>query len=476
MSIFHKFGTRQTCKKFYADQSGSAIPFIGLAVFMLVSATGSAIDMGRVQVVESRMQSALDAAGLAVGATISTNDIQAETSKYFYANFPPNYMGSSIEQLTAVPAQDNNIINLTAEGTVPMTFMKVVGINSVNVEAKTQVIRQSKGMELVMVIDTTGSMSSSAGGSTSKMEAAKTAAVTLLNTLYGENNNLVPNLWVGLVPFSQAVNVGTDHADWTENTSFTWGFDSWRGCVDARDGATEETDDPPTDTLFPKYYWPCDNNNQWFGTDRNERNCETGRNLDYRNNPNLNSYGPNKYCTQPMVPLVAEKSTVIAGINAMEARGKTHINLGAVWGWRMLSPRWRGQWGGQMDAEGLPLNYDAPLMNKVMVLMSDGDNVMSNSMRGAYWYLSDRKLGTTNSGTARNRLNDRTRTVCQAMKAQGIIIYTIALGENVSSGGRNLLRDCATSEDFYYLSPTTDDLQIIFRQIGDSLANLRISQ
>lgn len=463
--------------RLWRDERGSALPFIGLGAMMLVAATGSAIDMGRVQIVQSRMQNALDAAGLAVGSVISTANIGTETGKYFYANFPQGYMGSTVTSLTATPNGDNSLINLNAAAKVDMTFMKVLGINYVNVTAFTQITRQSKGMELVMVIDNTGSMADSAGGSVSKINAAKTAANTLLDTLYGAGNNTVPNLWVGLVPFSQAVNVGSEHADWTQNTTFNWGTTSWFGCVDAREASNRDTtDDPPGVALFPKYYYPCDTNNQWFGTNSSRTNCGTGTGLRYRNNPDTSNFGPNKYCPQPITPLVAEKSTVSAAVNAMTAVGNTHINLGAAWGWRLLSPRWRGLWGGQMNAEGLPLDYNSPLMYKVMVLMSDGDNVISNSTRGAYWYLSNGKLGTTNQSTAETRLNTRTDDVCDRMKANNVIIYTIALGTNLSTTSRNLLRDCATSPDYYFLSPTTNDLQNIFRQIGDSLASLRVSQ
>ena len=459
------------------DQRGSAMPFIGLGAMMLIAATGSAIDMGRVQIVQSRMQSALDAAGLAVGSTISTASIASETNKYFYANFPSGYLGSTITNLSATPNADNSLIDLNASASVNMTFMKVLGVNAVTVSAYTQITRQSKGLELVLVIDNTGSMAQSAGGSVTKLQAAKTASITLLDTLYGTNRDTVKDLWVGLVPFSQAVNVGTTHDDWTETTAFNWGVTTWGGCVDAREpSGRDSTDDPPGVALFPKYYWICDSNNQWYGTDSSRTNCSTGTGLRYRSSPSTSGYGPNKYCPQPITPLVSSKATVVSAINAMTAQGNTSTNLGAVWGWRLISPRWRGLWGGEMNPNGLPLNYNSDLMYKVMVLMSDGDNTIDNSSRGAYWYLSNGKLGTTSSGTAVTRMNDRTRQVCTSMKNNGVIIYTIALGSSVSTAGQTLLRDCATNPDYYFLSPTTNELQNIFRQIGDSLANLRISQ
>lgn len=489
MKNLHRIAT--SLRRFTRDEQGSALPFLGLGILMLVAATGSAVDMGRVQLVQSRMQSALDATGLAVGSSISTANIATETTKYFYANFPTGYNGSTITSLTATPNGLNSIINLSVTGTVSTTFMRVMGINSVAVSATSQVLRQSKGLELVLIIDNTGSMTSSAGGSATKIQAAKTASTTLLDVLYGSTNNTVPNLWVGLVPFSQTVNVGTSRTTWVNAGSHAWGtgtYGTWFGCVEAR-GATNRdvTDDPPSVEPFNKYYYPCNtSSNAWYGNDSDYSydNCSTGSSrFGYKTPLNTSSRGPNLYCPQPLTALVAEKSTVNTAIKAMQAVGGTELTTGIAWGWRMLSPRWRTLWGGQMNTNNLPLDYNTALMYKVAIIMTDGDNDISSNVYSAYGYPNTGgQLGTTpcssssNCTTGEGRLNTRTTQLCTAMKNNGIIIYTIALGTAVSTTGQNLLRDCATSPDYYFLSPTTNELQTIFRQIGDSLANLRISQ
>src|SRR5689334_6891734 len=120
--------------RFMHSQRGSAMPFIALGILMLAGATGGAIDMGRVQVVKARMQNALDSAGLAIGTNLSTTvNFNTETAKYFYANFPANYMGTTITTLSATPSADGGVITLKAEGKVNTTFMKLFGISSVNV-------------------------------------------------------------------------------------------------------------------------------------------------------------------------------------------------------------------------------------------------------------------------------------------------------------------------------------------------------
>ncbi len=169
-------------------------------------------------------------------------------------------------------------------------------------------------------------------------------------------------------------------------------------------------------------------------------------------------------------------STILLNeISSLTANGNTVISQGMQWGWNMLSPRWQGQWGGTMDANGLPLAYNTPGMAKAVVLLTDGENTISDSAQGAYWYLSNGWTGSTNGTTAVTNMDDKVLQVCNAMKAQGIYIYTIGLGTN---GGINTaeLQSCATAVNYAFLSPTTTQLDGIFSSIGDSLSNLRVSK
>jgi len=517
----------------FRSEQGSATLLVGMAATLLVAAAGVAIDMGRVQTVQSRLSSALDAAGLAAGNAVNSGNVQTVTNKYFWANYPAAYMGSSVNDPTIVASNNNSILTLDVHGTVPTTFMKIFGIINLPVQAHAEITRANMGMELVLVMDTTGSMTDTAGGGITKLQAAKNAATDLINILYGSNTTL-DNMWVGMVPFAQAVNIGSARGNWTSTPvnlpSYGWGTGSWSGCVDAREvGGYDVTDTPPGSALFPKYYWPDDNNcsgddnyNDWasvstWGNTQTTNICYHQTSCTCGNygpcnttvacgNPlqqttiacsgsgsnrictrtvrtptaysySINSsHSPNKYCSQAITPLTANKNTVLSAINTLSANGNTHIVLGAVWGWHLLSPSWRYMWGGEMDANHLPLAYDTPLMSKVVILMTDGDNTISNSTRGAYWYLSDGKLGTTNSATAVTQLNTRTAQVCTNMKNQGILVYTIAFGTDIGTTARNMLQACATSPDFYFYSPTASSLSTAFHQIADSLANLRVSQ
>lgn len=455
-------------RSFFHAQEGAALPLIGFAFFAMVGAAGMAIDLSRAQITQARLSNALDSAGLAAGSIASSGDVEAVAQKYFNANFPPGFMGSNLGTLSVVPDSENKLIVLDIQGTVNTTFMKLFGFDTVDIAAHTEITRASRGMELVMVLDNTGSMAGSS------LTALKNAANTLVGILYGSNET-IENVWMGLVPFAQAVNIGTAHSSWT-NGSFNWGPTSWMGCVDARETSGRDvTDDPPSVALFPKYYWACNASyNAWYGTNSSHNNCSTGTGRQYKS-PLNTSLGPNKYCSQQITQMTKYKTTITNGINSMQAVGNTHIVLGAAWGWRMLSPQWRGIWGGEMNTDNLPLDYNTPLMDKVMIIMTDGANTISNSVRGAYGYLSEGKLGTTNATAAETQLNNRLTQVCNSAKSHGIIVYTIAFGSPGSSI-ENLLRSCATKPEYYFNSTNNGELQSAFEQIGDALANLRISK
>lgn len=445
-------------RRFIKDERGAAGPIIALSMMSLIMATGASIDYARGQMVQGKLADTLDAAGLAAGATLSSQNVRDVVENYFDVNFPQGYMDAAIDPVQVNINDQQTVLTLNATAHVPTIFMRIAGIDEMNVTAETEITRKSGGMELVLVMDNTGSMAGS------KLTSLKSAATELINILFGDDETK-EKLWVGLVPFSQAVNIGSDYASWINQSHFNslnWRGVPWAGCVDARDGY-DTTDDPPSTLLFNAYYWRDDSNNDWL---RNNGNLQSGIGV---------NKGPNKYCPQRVTEMSNSKSTILAGINSMQAVGNTHVNLGAVWGWRMLSPRWRGVWGSTMAENSLPLDYGTPHMTKVVILLTDGENTMSSTVRTAYGYPSEGRLGTTSTSTAVTRLNERLTTTCNNMKNAGIKVYSIMFDLNSSSVSK-LFKGCASQPDYYFDTPTSDELHQAFRTIGDSLSNLRISK
>ncbi len=462
-------------------ESGMTLPMLALSFMTIAGFVGVAVDIARVQLVQSRLSYSLDAAGLAAGSTISSSNYLTEVNKYLRANFPTGYLGTNQPSATVVMSSDNMVMNLVAVVQMPTTFMNAFGIPDVTITSSSQITRTASGLELILSLDVTGSMTSN-----NKLQALKNASNTLINILFG-GRETVKDLWVGIVPFSQTVNIGTSRLSWMDtayNNTLNWGPTSWMGCVDAHDlNGRDVTDDPPSVQPFRMYYVVSSDNRPAPNNTSSQLNANkwvTSRYADgspktYASGIGV-TLGPNKFCPSQITPMTGHRSILNAAINNLQARGNTHINLGLAWAWRMISPRWQGFWGGEMDMNGLPLDYNTPLMNKAVILLTDGENVMDNTNYTAYGYLSDGRLGTTSSTTtARNTLDSRMLTMCSALKEQNVYVYTIALG-NPGTNIQNKLRQCASGENYYFNSPSSTDLMAIFSAIGDSLSNLRVSQ
>jgi Flp pilus assembly protein TadG len=455
---------RSVFLRFCKDRDGAVLPFVVIVCLALVGATGFGVDAARFMLMHSSLQRAIDAGALSTVARLDKTTIDDQLRKFTVANFSNGQIGATLDTLTWTLSSDSKTLTVNATASAPTSLMAVLGFKVMTASVQSIVERSTSGLELALVLDNTGSMAGTG------ITSLKSAANTLVNTLFGDKS-VAENLYVGIVPFSQSVNVGSIHTDWLKSGSIAaddWGPTSWGGCLEAQSISTDDISDAaPSSKPFTPYYWEDSTQNDWISvSSRGKKTYDST--LDSTN-------GPNKYCSAEVTRLTPEKGKVVAAINAMKAVGNTHINVGAVWGWRMLSPNWRGLWGGDMATYKLPLDYATPHMSKAAVIMTDGENTMSSDIYTAYGWLADKSLGTSNESSAVTELNTRLTKVCTAMKNAGVIIYTIAF-DNPGTSTQNLLRGCASQNAFYFNSPTTAALQSAFKQIGDSLSNLRVSQ
>ena len=98
-------------------------------------------------------------------------------------------------------------VQLTSTATVTPTLVGVMGIGPVTVNAASTAQTAAYGLELALVLDNTGSM---AGSSITSLISASNQ---LLGILYG-GSDTQPHLWVSVVPFAAAVNIGNAHTGW----------------------------------------------------------------------------------------------------------------------------------------------------------------------------------------------------------------------------------------------------------------------
>ncbi|WP_019280419.1 TadE/TadG family type IV pilus assembly protein [Rhizobium grahamii] len=336
---------RSTISRFCKDDTGAALPFVGVVSIALIGATGFGIDAARMMLLQSSLQRSIDAGALSTVARLDTKTIETQLRKFTVANFNDGQIGATLESLTWTISSDNKTLTVNATASAPATLMKILGVQTISVSAESVIERSTSGLELALVLDNTGSTVGA------PLTSLKAAANTLVEILYGLQT-VAENLYVGMVPFSQSVNGGNAHTDWLKSGSLAaldWGTTtSWGGCFEAQSRADDMSDTVPSDKPTTPYYWPDGSNNDWISISKDgTKNYAKGLG---------SALGPNKNCPAAVTRMTPEKAKVVSAIASMKAVGNTHINFGAVWGWRMLSPKWRGLWGGDMTTYKLPLD------------------------------------------------------------------------------------------------------------------------
>ncbi|HWE17679.1 MAG TPA: pilus assembly protein TadG-related protein [Hyphomicrobiaceae bacterium] len=509
-----------------ADQRGAVLIKFTVALLPLLTVVGVAVDVGQVFLVKQKLTNAVDAAGIAVGrhSELDEDEVKALAQSFVVAHYPATAIGD-LKGVTVTALEKQ--VDVTATASVPMTFLTILGYKSVDITASTMVLRQLRKIELVMVLDNSGSMAGT------RMTALQSSANALITALFGSEttSNFVK---IGLAPFSSAVNVGAGNAgaDWIDSTGLSilhkedvdlplgkTLFDllgsltnaSWGGCVRARLSGYDLTDEPPDagESLFVPYIAPneptgCYVNGKFVLASKFA--C-TGTYLDYANDylsnantvgftpqqnqrnwlayvgktvPAGGTLGPNYNCpASPIQPLTNVKSTITSAISSMVAYGNTVIPEGIAWGWRVLSP-------GPPFTEGAP--YSDPDTLKFLILLTDGENNVgapgnyhNSSSFSAFGFAASGHLGNTDGSQARAVLDAKTATLCGNVKAQGIYLYTIALQVS-DSATRKMLEDCATppadcpGKQCYYNSPTASDLETAFTNIALGINKLRVAQ
>lgn len=321
--------------------------------------------------------------------------------------------------------------------------MGLVGIKTLDVAATSQVMRHGKKLEVVLVLDNTGSMNQEG-----RMTVLKAAAKDLIDTV--SKSALSPgDVRIAIVPFTTDVNVGVSNKDanwlkWTwelptqtctttgsgknKTTTCTQDFrtvskNSWKGCVVDRDENYDVSISAPV-TANSATHFPA----------------------------NQNDIYNNQCSLRPIVQFSTDWTMLKSEVDNMVAGGATNTTIGFVWGWQMLTH------GALLSNAAAP---DPNKLEKVMVYLTDGINTYD---RGG--------IGSCNGSAHCPRVDARTELVCNGIRNAGITVYTVRLVQ----GNATLLRNCATNPNMYYNANTASDLTNVFKSIAQALSNLRLSK
>jgi hypothetical protein len=216
-------------------------------------------------------------------------------------------------------------------------------------------------------------------------------------------------------------------------------------CVTERQGAEAYTDAAPS-TAFVGPHYPASNSLTY---------CEDANSV---------------------MPLSANKTALKAHIDAMDLSGSTAGQMGAAWGWYMVSPEWAYLWPAEINQ---PKPYGTKELAKVVVLMTDGEFNTAHCQgvqSAAYGYSSIANSSRINCSPAKTPFEQATE-FCNAMKAEpnNVIVYTVGFELTVTAA-EDFLVDCATDEDHAFLAANATELKAAFKSIATSISRLRIAK
>jgi Flp pilus assembly protein TadG len=425
-------------------------PIFAIAIIPVIGLTGAAIDYSRAATARTQLQSAIDAAALALAgeaAGLTADQVTTKGEQYFNANFNSKEVKAPAtvnSTLTFDASKGLYTVKVTASASVDTTFTRILGVNQIEIGSSGEVVWGMKKLELALALDNTGSMSSS-----NKMTELKTATKNLINTLHKAAKK-EGDVKIAIIPFATDVNVGTTNVsaswlDWTDwnnkngsctkssyktkstcqSAGGTWTSSShsnWNGCVWDRAQSYDVDDTAPgsTSTKFQPHQ---------------ASNCPVAM-------LGLTDIFINNAWVESDVTASTPTSVLGQKVASMTPTGNTNVTIGMAWGWHALTNN------EPLTAASAPKTE----LDKVVILLTDGTNTQNR------W---------SSSATA---IDARTKLACTNAKAAGIKIYTV----RVIDGNASLLKQCATSETMYYDVQNAAQLNSVFISIAQNLANLRI--
>lgn len=201
---------RAGTSKLINDRRGNAMMLTAAAIVPVIGIVGSGVDIGRAYMTQLRLQQACDA-GVLAGRRAMTgtygDTAKAEANKMFNFNFPAGNYGS---QGISFSSQAVGASDVTGQATavLPTALMYIFGKDrfdlAVNCTAKLEI----SNVDVMLVLDVTGSMASTNSGDTvTKIAGLRSAAIDFFDTLTNADVG-DGRLRFGVVPYSSSVNVG----------------------------------------------------------------------------------------------------------------------------------------------------------------------------------------------------------------------------------------------------------------------------
>ncbi len=405
-----------------SDQRGGVAIVFALSLLPLFAAGGLAVDYAKAERLRSRLQAAADSAALAAGSALGldvTGRI-AHGARVFTSNI-------SVEFGTITPninIDGDGIVTVSAGAPSENSLMKVLGYDHIDVS----VVSRSKGAgasgEIVLVLDYSSSMTSDAGGGKERWQAMRDAAIDMIERLTNGLPN--PALKIGLVPFADGVYLSLPGQYVLGGTTGV----TWSNCTYDRKWPYVREDTTP-DTF--------NDETKWGRTDSNDT-------IDANEYSDCSNFSSRNLVVKP---LTIDHSAVIAQLHAMTPHEGTNISAGMSIGWHVISPN-------EPFVEGADYNTG----EKTIILLTDGEQTTESFGPGSSF----------EDSAGEQNLAD----MCTAAKAKGVHIITVAFSDDIGTSTLNRLKNCASSDDYFYNPQDGKGLANAFGEISKGLGTAAV--
>ena len=508
------------------DTRGNTLVIIGAALIPLMAMIGSGIDMSRAYMTKARLQQACDSGAIAGRAAMTTvvltDTAKAQANKYFDFNFPTAAFGSNTPVRTYTADSEGQVTG-NASAKLPTGVMQLFGIKSLDLEVTCKAKLDFVNTDVVLVLDTTGSMASTISTGETRLAALQAAAMDLYTTLEPIGKNLYNRnlrLRYGIIPYSQNVNIGKllyarspnyirnpftyyectggynsnrECISATLRTSAvkpaSWFTDTWKGCITNRatsnaiTSSTTTIPDTAKDMDIDLLPTSADSTTQWQPADpsvdnSSERQTTTALTKSFVSCP-APSADLKEYYNAPESTTERTKFQTI--INSLDPNDSTYHDVGMIWGAQMIAPE-QGVFNvplpGESGPNRNPKSYNNIAVNKHLIFMTDGIMDTSGASIDRYtMYGTERFSKATYTGTSDSELVARHRQrfalMCEAVKKMGVTVWVVQFEED---GDDTLLPNCATDAAHFSKVGGSSDLSDEFIKIGKAIGALRITK
>lgn len=534
IAVRHRLADRaaRRARRFGHDESGVMIAYSIFFLLIMLIVGGIGVDFMHYEMSRTKLQNTLDRAVLAAADLQQTQDPVTVVEDYLAKAGVDATLTSTPVVNTGLNYRD---VTASATLTVPTQFIHMLGFNSLTAPGTSKAEEKIEGIEVVMVLDISGSMNHN-----NRLVNLKPAAREFIDTVM--NMTGPGDVTISIVPYNTQVNAGAKLlSHYTVSNEH-----SYSNCVDF------DATDFDSSALSPAQALRRTSHFDVFTYSEGPDQTDT---LSIPVCPTWNG-------TEATV--MSTDATLLKNrVSALSANGNTSIDVGMKWAAALLDPGTQPVItqmiaDGDVSAEnaGRPVAYGEPDVLKVIVVMTDGQNTTQyqmpddmrsgptdvyynttatdadlsdrysiwNSAQSAYFWVRDnqyhpqpygdgtgdarqltyQQLSAMNSQAtiardiftpmignsaawdqwynsvrdgAQNVVdtvkNARLQSICSAVKDNNVVIY--AIGFEATATGNTQLSQCASSPSHFFDANGTD-ISAAFQAIAVSIAQLRLTQ